>query len=72
MGRAYQNRKDSMAKTSDMKARVYSKSTYEYRPRADGWVRLKGDIRLSLQSNLFYERRLIGGWVIFFDAPSLG
>ncbi len=25
MGRAYQNRKDSMAKTSDMKARVYSK-----------------------------------------------
>ena len=25
MGRAYQNRKDSMAKTSDAKARVYSK-----------------------------------------------
>jgi len=25
MGRAYQNRKDSMAKTSDMKARVYSR-----------------------------------------------
>lgn len=25
MGRAYQNRKDSMAKTSDMKAKVYSK-----------------------------------------------
>ena len=25
MGRAYQNRKESMAKTSDMKAKVYSK-----------------------------------------------
>jgi hypothetical protein len=25
MGRAYQNRKESMAKTSDAKARVYSK-----------------------------------------------
>ena len=25
MGRAYQNRKDSMAKTSDAKAKVYSK-----------------------------------------------
>ena len=25
MGRAYQNRKESMAKTSDMKARVYSR-----------------------------------------------
>ena len=29
MGRAYQNRKDSMAKTSDMKARVYSKYARE-------------------------------------------
>ena len=25
MGRAYQNRKESMAKTSDMKAKVYSR-----------------------------------------------
>jgi YebC/PmpR family DNA-binding regulatory protein len=29
MGRAYQNRKDSMAKTSDMKARVYSRYARE-------------------------------------------
>lgn len=29
MGRAYQNRKESMAKTSDMKARVYSKYARE-------------------------------------------
>ena len=29
MGRAYQNRKDSMAKTSDMKAKVYSKYARE-------------------------------------------
>ena len=29
MGRAYQNRKESMAKTSDMKAKVYSKSGRE-------------------------------------------
>ena len=29
MGRAYQNRKDSMAKTSDAKARVYSKYARE-------------------------------------------
>lgn len=29
MGRAYQNRKDSMAKTSDQKARVYSKYSKE-------------------------------------------
>ena len=29
MGRAYQNRKDSIAKTSDAKARVYSKYARE-------------------------------------------
>ena len=29
MGRAYQNRKDSMAKTSDMKARIYSRHARE-------------------------------------------
>jgi YebC/PmpR family DNA-binding regulatory protein len=29
MGRAYQNRKDSMAKTSDMKAKIYSKYARE-------------------------------------------
>lgn len=29
MGRAYQNRKDSMAKTSNMKAKVYSKASRE-------------------------------------------
>lgn len=29
MGRAYQNRKESMAKTSDAKAKVYSKFSRE-------------------------------------------
>lgn len=29
MGRAYQNRKESMAKTSDMKAKVYSRYSRE-------------------------------------------
>ena len=29
MGRAYQNRKDSMAKTSDQKAKVYSRLSRE-------------------------------------------
>ena len=32
MGRAYQNRKESMAKTSDMKARVYSRYAREIVP----------------------------------------
>ena len=37
MGRAYQNRKDSIAKTSDAKARVYSKYAREI------YVTAKGD-----------------------------
>ena len=36
MGRAYQNRKDSIAKTSDAKARVYSKYAREIYVTAKG------------------------------------
>lgn len=47
MGRAYQNRKDSMAKTSDMKARVYSKYAREiYVSAKSGGVDPTGNLAL--------------------------
>jgi YebC/PmpR family DNA-binding regulatory protein len=47
MGRAYQNRKDSMAKTSDMKARVYSKYARElYVSAKSGGVDPEGNLSL--------------------------
>ena len=47
MGRAYQNRKDSMAKTSDMKAKVYSKYGREiYVCAKDGGVDPDGNLAL--------------------------
>lgn len=47
MGRAYQNRKDSMAKTSDMKARVYSKYAREiYVSAKSGGVDPDGNLAL--------------------------
>jgi YebC/PmpR family DNA-binding regulatory protein len=47
MGRAYQNRKDSMAKTSDAKARVYSKYAREiYVSAKSGGVDPAGNLAL--------------------------
>jgi YebC/PmpR family DNA-binding regulatory protein len=47
MGRAYQNRKDSMAKTSDMKARVYSRYAREiYVTAKSGGVDATGNLAL--------------------------
>jgi YebC/PmpR family DNA-binding regulatory protein len=47
MGRAYQNRKDSMAKTSDMKARVYSRYAREiYVTAKSGGVDPAGNLSL--------------------------
>lgn len=47
MGRAYQNRKESMAKTSDMKAKVYSKYGREiYVCAKDGGVDPDGNLAL--------------------------
>jgi YebC/PmpR family DNA-binding regulatory protein len=47
MGRAYQNRKDSMAKTSDAKARVYSKYAREiYVSAKSGGVDSAGNLAL--------------------------
>lgn len=47
MGRAYQNRKDSMAKTSDMKAKVYSKYGREiYVSAKAGGVEPSGNLEL--------------------------
>ena len=47
MGRAYQNRKDSMAKTSDMKARVYSRHARElYVSAKSGGVDPEGNLSL--------------------------
>lgn len=47
MGRAYQNRKDSMAKTSDAKARVYSKYAREiYVTAKSGGVDPDGNLAL--------------------------
>ena len=47
MGRAYQNRKDSMAKTSDMKARIYSRHARElYVSAKSGGVDPEGNLSL--------------------------
>jgi len=47
MGRAYQNRKDSMAKTSDMKARIYSRYARElYVSAKSGGVDPEGNLSL--------------------------
>jgi len=47
MGRAYQNRKESMAKTSDMKARVYSKhSRGIYVAAKSGGIDPEGNLNL--------------------------
>lgn len=48
MGRAYQNRKDSMAKTSDQKARVYSKFSKEiYMCAKSGGIETSGNLALA-------------------------
>lgn len=48
MGRAYQNRKESMAKTSDMKAKIYSKYSREiYVCAKSGGVELDGNLALA-------------------------
>jgi YebC/PmpR family DNA-binding regulatory protein len=47
MGRAYQNKKESMAKTSDSNARVYSKYSREiYVCAKDGGVEIEGNLAL--------------------------
>ncbi|PIP78663.1 MAG: YebC/PmpR family DNA-binding transcriptional regulator [Gammaproteobacteria bacterium CG22_combo_CG10-13_8_21_14_all_40_8] len=47
MGRAYQNRKESMAKTSDMNAKVYSKFSREiYVCAKSGGVEIEGNLAL--------------------------
>ena len=47
MGRAYQNRKESMAKTSDAKAKVYSKFSREiYVCAKSGGIELEGNLAL--------------------------
>lgn len=48
MGRAFQNRKDSMAKTSDQKAKVYSKYSREiYVCAKSGGVEVEGNLALQ-------------------------
>jgi YebC/PmpR family DNA-binding regulatory protein len=48
MGRAYQNRKESMAKTSDAKAKVYSKFSREiYVCAKSGGIELEGNLALQ-------------------------
>lgn len=48
MGRAYQNRKESMAKTSDMKAKVYSKYSRElYVCAKSGGIEPTGNLALA-------------------------
>ena len=48
MGRAYQNRKESMAKTSDQKAKVYSKYSREiYVCAKSGGVEVEGNLALQ-------------------------
>lgn len=48
MGRAYQNRKESMAKTSDMKAKVYSRYSKEiYMSAKSGGVEPTGNLALA-------------------------
>ena len=48
MGRAYQNRKESMAKTSDMKAKIYSKYSRElYVCAKSGGIEPSGNLALA-------------------------
>ncbi|WP_415888514.1 YebC/PmpR family DNA-binding transcriptional regulator [Neptuniibacter sp. SY11_33] len=48
MGRAYQNRKESMAKTSDAKAKVYSKFSREiYVCAKSGGIEVEGNVALA-------------------------
>lgn len=48
MGRAYQNRKESMAKTSDAKAKVYSKFSREiYVCAKSGGIEVEGNLALA-------------------------
>lgn len=48
MGRAYQNRKESMAKTSDAKAKVYSKFSREiYVCAKSGGIEIDGNLALA-------------------------
>ncbi|WP_415881610.1 YebC/PmpR family DNA-binding transcriptional regulator [Neptuniibacter sp. QD72_48] len=48
MGRAYQNRKESMAKTSDAKAKVYSKFSREiYVCAKAGGIEIEGNLALA-------------------------
>jgi YebC/PmpR family DNA-binding regulatory protein len=48
MGRAYQNRKESMAKTSDMKAKIYSRYSREiYVSAKSGGVEPTGNLALA-------------------------
>ncbi len=48
MGRAYQNRKESMAKTSDAKAKVYSKFSREiYVTAKSGGIEVDGNLALA-------------------------
>ncbi|TXR53621.1 YebC/PmpR family DNA-binding transcriptional regulator [Reinekea thalattae] len=48
MGRAYQNRKESMAKTSDMKAKIYSKYSREiYVCAKAGGIELESNLALA-------------------------
>ncbi|EAR61611.1 YebC/PmpR family DNA-binding transcriptional regulator [Neptuniibacter caesariensis] len=48
MGRAYQNRKESMAKTSDAKAKVYSKFSREiYVTAKSGGIEVEGNLALA-------------------------
>ncbi|WP_319557522.1 YebC/PmpR family DNA-binding transcriptional regulator [Thiomicrorhabdus sp.] len=48
MGRAYQNRKESMAKTSDQKAKVYSKYSKEiYMCAKNGGCEVEGNLALA-------------------------
>ena len=48
MGRAYQNRKLSMAKTSDMKAKVYSRYSREIYVCAKGGIEPAGNLALGV------------------------
>lgn len=48
MGRAYQNRKESMAKTSDMKAKIYSRYSREiYMCAKTGGTEITGNLALA-------------------------
>ena len=63
MGRAYQNRKESMAKTSDQKARVYSKhARVIYVTAKQGGVDPDGN--LALRSAIGNICRSCASWLL--------